>query len=729
MARKFIYDTQTKNISFIQTAVDLQKLGIKNNKFFLKLYNRDLQGIDPHDPNLPQEYIPAIITECVINPWYFLRECARIPDQGNPKGIPYLLNRANLASTWCFINGIDNYLTISRQIGKTQSIISIIDWGFLFGTTNSEFSFMNMQYEKAVENLERLKMQRDLLPPYMQFKIAFDDDDNIITATDNVKTLKNANNNNKIVTKPSATSIERAERIGRGSTQPIQYYDEFDFIDYIKTIMEASGPAFVTAAKNAKKNNSLYGRIITSTPGDLDSRAGQEAMQIIENTCRWTESFYDLAAEKGIDAVKESISLESSNGIVYIEYQYNQLGKDDEYFREMCRVLNNNPLKIKREIFLMRLHGSSNSPYSPEDLEAIAEKEGTIIDTLFINIYFKFEIYTKLDRDKIYFVGVDVANGYNSDNSAITIWDPYTLKTVAEFKSSYIGVKDLIKVIYVLIRKYIPKSILIVERNANGEAVLDHLRATDIAYSIYYDSSKDLVGSGIDDKLSAEGLLIQQAARRRLYGVYTQGKSREIMFSLLEAHINEHKDGFVGKNIINDIMKLVSIRGKIQAGPGAHDDSIMSFLMCLYVYYHGNNLHRYGFYRGSLPTEEERNKGLSYDDYMNLMSDADKEFFKDSGFSEYETVNDYDIAKQIEQRGLIGEDELHKAAGIEKPHMVDMYSKMTPYERKIHNEMVQAEALSKAFDQAHGITKNYEMIDDIEANMGMDLSLFDELND
>jgi hypothetical protein len=217
----------------------------------------------------------------------------------------------------------------------------------------------------------------------------------------------------------------------------------------------------------------------------------------------------------------------------------------------------------------MRLHGSQHSPYAPEDLEAICDKEGKIIEEIFINKLFKLDVYTPLVRDKCYFVGVDVANGYGADNSAVTVWDPYELKTVAEFKSANIGVKSLIKFLYILIRKHLRRSILIIERNANGEAVLDHLRDTEIRGNIYFDSAKDLVASNIDEKLDAEGLLKREAARRKLYGVYTQGKSREMMFSLLDVHIRDYKDGFVGHNIISDIMKLVRKRDKIQAEAGS----------------------------------------------------------------------------------------------------------------------------------------------------------------
>lgn len=496
--------------------------------------------------------------------------------------------------------------------------------------------------------------------------------------------------------------------------------------------MEAAGPAYVTASENAKRNNAMYGRIFTSTPGDLDSRSGQQALEIVENTYRWTEKLYDIAMEKGIDEVRNIINTNCANGIVYIEYQYQQLGKDEEWFKKVCRVLNNNPLKIKREIFLKRIHGSTLSPYNAEDLEAINDKMGTIIEEIMINGLFKLDIYTTLNKNKIYFVGVDVANGYGSDNSAVTVWDPYTLKTVAEFKSAHIGVKQLIKFLFVLIKKYLPRSILIIERNANGEAVLDHLRDTPIASNLYFDNSKDLVGSDIDEKLDVHGMLRREASRRKLYGVYTQGKSRETMFSLLEAHINEYKEGFVGKNIINDIMKLVRKNNKIQADAGAHDDSIMSFLMCLYVYYHGNNLYRYGFVRGGLPTEEERNKGMNYGEILDLMSEEDRSFFDGAGFSHYEEdLQNFNIREQIANRGLIDKFELENEVKQNKQNESNFnpLSRMSPYERQVYEELRQATKESRAFDKAHNLTSNYEMIsDDIEEDY-VDLSIFDYLNE
>lgn len=213
--RPFVYDTKTRNLSFVQTAVDLYNLGIENNRFFLALYNENLRGVDPFDPNLTETQMFDIINECYINPWYFLRECVRIPEQGDT-GIPYQLNRGNLASTFLYLLNIDHYLVLPRQIGKTMSTLAILLWSFIFGTSTSEFMFINKSLEDANNNLGRLKALRELLPHYLRATEVINAEGKIEKGINNVKSISNPINGNKIVTKPSANSKASADNIGRG---------------------------------------------------------------------------------------------------------------------------------------------------------------------------------------------------------------------------------------------------------------------------------------------------------------------------------------------------------------------------------------------------------------------------------------------------------------------------------------------------------------------------------
>lgn len=379
------------------------------------------------------------------------------------------------------------------------------------------------------------------------------------------------------------------------------------------------------------------------------------------------------------------------------------------------------------------IHGSSDSPYEPEDLDAIQELKGKIIEEIFINRIFKLDVYEKLVKDRIYFVGVDVAGGYGADNSAITVWDPYTKKTVAEFRSSNIGVRDLIKFIYVLIKKYIPRGILFIERNYNGEAVLDHLRDTDIRGNLYYDNSKDPM-AGLDEKISSGGFLEIEAAKRRLYGVYTHGKSRELMFEILGTYVKEHKESFVGAYVIDDLMKLVRTKtGKIEAGPGMHDDSIMSFNMCLYGYYYGNNLSRYGFVKGYIPDEENQNKGMDYSEIYSALSESERTAL---GLQEdsYISYQDLDMGKMISERhSLISENELKKSlqsdGTMKEIKSPKLNQKLDPYQLKLYKEMEQAQRESEAFNNRVGFNSGYRsMTEEYENDIDFDADLFTELN-
>ena len=246
----YVYDIYTTNLSFIQTSKDLKSLGVKNNKFFLKLYDPSLIGVDPYDKSLSQETIKRVIIETVRNPWYYLRELSRIPEQGGAitpgGGIRFQLHRGNLAAIYCYLHNINFYFVIPRQCGKTQSVVAILLWTYLFGTSNSEMSFINKDQEAANGNLKRMKEQRSLLPEYMQQKYQFIDGEvKQSKGTDAIQKIENPINGNRVVTKPKAATLAKAENIGRGNTSPIQYFDEGAVLSGVGEIAHAERTAVV----------------------------------------------------------------------------------------------------------------------------------------------------------------------------------------------------------------------------------------------------------------------------------------------------------------------------------------------------------------------------------------------------------------------------------------------------------------------------------------------------
>ena len=696
------YDVGTSNKSFLQVAKDLKNLGIRNYYFMLEIYDYSLINVDPYADNLTQDQISRIMMECVKNPWYYLREVCRIPSQG---GVPvrYKANRGNIAQAWCNLHGIDSWLCLPRQQGKTVSAIALYAWAYSFGTNDSQTIFVHKDSDGSKANLGRLKDQIDCLPEYLRFESLMIEDDNgkikTVKAVKNATSLKHPITNNVVNTKSKATNYEAALSLARGLSCPLLYFDEPEFTNEIKTIIENSAPTFNTAARNAKQNNAIYSRCFTCTPGDLDTSPGEQSQKILADTATWTEKMYDMHYDKDDDKneVLQYVYNNSRNNIVYIEYSYKQLGLSNEWFYNICREINN-PITIKREILLQRIRGSSDSPFDQEDIEYIMNSTKSVIEELFILEYFKFDVYTPLNRNTPYIVGIDCSTGTNEDNNAITVIDPYTEEPVADFKCPYIGETKYEQLIMTLVKEHIPRAILCIERNSVGDGIIDHLLNSSIRQNLYYDKNKDLVEDNLKDSSTITSMLKKQADQKKFYGVYTGPQSREDMMAILFRRVAEFKDKFVTKNIADDIAHLVRTRsGKIEAGPGMHDDNIMSYLIGMYIFYHGNNLPMFGFIRGS----EE------------IVSKADKEY----------TIDD------VERLGILPERD------IITMKQQEAVAKENDYDKLLQKAIAQAQTETRTLAEK-GLIRNSvyentpkEVLEESDYSSGdIDLSFFNELN-
>ena len=220
-----------------------------------------------------------VLRECVCNYWYFIREIVRIPDQGGQvgSGVKYQLHRGNLALNFGFVRNWNMFVEFPRQNFKTISALCNYLWAFNFGTSNSEMMFINKKHDDSKLNLARFKELREALPSYLRLDQNFASDGSRLKPKSNVETLEHPSNNNRIKTMPAARNKVAANSLGRGCTQPIQWYDEYAFIPYVGIIYQSATPAFKTASMNAARNNAPFGILITTTPGDLTTDEGLEA--------------------------------------------------------------------------------------------------------------------------------------------------------------------------------------------------------------------------------------------------------------------------------------------------------------------------------------------------------------------------------------------------------------------------------------------------------------------
>lgn len=433
----------------------------------------------------------------------------------------------------------------------------------------------------------------------MRSEYIITEDEKKIKSKENATLTTNPVNNNRIITKNQAASKDKAMSLARGLSAPCLYFDEPEFTNYIDIIVANSYSTYDTASRNAIDNGASAFRCFTCTPGDLDSSAGVAAEKLLDKTVKWDESFYDKGPEYVLNMIDEQG--DDCNHIVYIEYSYRQIGLDDAWFRKTASGVGDK-LTVRRELLLQRLHGSSLSPYDREDIEYIISTERKPIDKIWLLDYYYMDIYETLNREIPYLVGVDCASGTLKDNNAITVIDPYTLRPVAELECSFIGETNFEELLKELVKEHIPRAVLCIERNNVGDGIIDHLLHSEISNRIYYDKTLDLMGEINKENTTTESMLKHQAMAKTYHGVWTSGRSRDDMFKILSDRVYMNKDDFITHNVIRDLSRLIQKpNGKIEAGSDFHDDSIMSYLIAMYVYVYGNNLAVFGITKGHGP--------------------------------------------------------------------------------------------------------------------------------
>lgn len=600
--RKPILDWHTSNKSFIEVYNDLKRIGVKHNTFFLKLYDRDLVGVDPYSKALPLEMQIKIYIECVINPWYFLREIARIPADGMPvepgSGIQYILDRNNLASWYCFINHIDNYTSKPRQCGKTQDALLKLNYAYHFGASTATILFFNKDLALSKENLARLKDQRDLFPEYLQMRIAFGEDGAIIKGTDNITTMKNPVTGCQVKVMPCATSKEMATRLGRGYTSSLMMFDEFDFTNYNIDIINASAFAYSTASTNAINNYSCACRLFLSTPGDLGTRDGKAATDFIRGTKEtkgmfvWTDNLYDVPIER----IKKEIHSPNYNGIVFIEHDWKMLKRDMKWYEKQCNLCSYNQEVILREILLQRLNGSTMSPFTREQqlyMSAHKRPPKDKIEVINEDTISTIYIYEKFKRKIPYIISIDPAPGLGQDNNAMVIINPKTRKVAAEYKTPYISDKMMCNTVTKFMDEYCPQALIVVEAN-RGHDLLVRFMDSHYAHRIWYDP--DRLNALLSVKTDKYGGMPRSVLNRKTQGFVTGPKSRNLLFQMLETLVNESIDLLCTEQLVNELLTLIRKppTDKIEAAQGEHDDVVMAYLIGMYVLLHATNLEEFG---------------------------------------------------------------------------------------------------------------------------------------
>lgn len=621
IVRKVYYQMSTTNKSFLDMYHYLKDRDITNNRFFLVLTDPDLAGVDPRDPRLNTFMKQKILRECVVNYWYFIREVIRIPDQGGSAGggIQYKLHRGNLALNFCLIYNWNTFAEFPRQHGKTIAVVCRMLWVFLFGTTNSEAIFVNKKFEDSKLNLQRLKDIRGTLPSYLQMADSYGRDGKKIKVKDSVETLEHPFNGNRIKTLASARNKVAANSLGRGMTIPSVWYDEYGFIPYNKIIYLSAAPAFKTASLNAKRNGAPYGIIITTTPGDMTTEQGYDAFLLKEAATPFNELWYDMSKEH----LDELLSKNQASSFIHIRFTYQQLGSDENWFKEMVIDMQKDWSAIRREVLLEWSKASDNSPFKKEDLNIVKSLIKEPIRTIMLCGMYQFNIYEEINLRYPPLIGVDVSGGFKRDSSTITIVDSVSTRVCADFNCNYISTPDLARVIYELVTKYMNNAVVNIERNGGfGASVLSKLITTSIKKNLFYEI-KDRV---VEERSNGMNTL-RKTQKTKVYGLDSSKNTRDLLMQILRERMEYHKDKFISPILYKELETLeVKKNGRIEHSSTGHDDQVFSYLLALYIWYEGKDLmERWGVQKSTIKTDQDAEEAIMTleEKYSDIISDLE----------------------------------------------------------------------------------------------------------
>ena len=590
------YLQNTTNKTFIRMHYLLKKMGIKNNSFFLALYQKELEGIDPTNiSQITPELAGKISVECKINPWYYFREVLRIPSQGG-EAVPFMLNRANLALIWSFFNGIDFYLVQPRQTGKTISTQGIASWLTHIGGKGLTMAMYTKDNTLREENVNRLRRIRDILPPYLTHFNKLED-------TTNKQRLAYKSLETRYDTFVAQSDVMGADKIGRGGTVPIVHIDESEFFDNIRITYPVLAGTMTAAIKQAKANGLPHGVIITSTAGRLENDSCQYCIEMISKAMPFSESLYDCENKEKLE---ELISLNSTNKLLYGQFSYLQLGLTDEWLKDAIARSNASRDVILREYLCIRTSGVDNSVIPIHLLEKIksSSKDPVKVETVKNRYIFRWYIDPDIilnDKNRPVIIGLDTSECIGKDFTSLVMLDATDMNVVCTARCNE---SDLIK-LALYIAEFMTKNkntILVPERKSTASMMIaiicSELRKSGInpwtrifnmvIQNKYEDNFKDI-------DITEPG--IEEGALKKYLGFSTTGSgetSRSALYTntLMKA-VEMNHSRINDQTLITELASLAQKNGRIDHTASGHDDTVIAFLLASFFIFFGKNLHLY----------------------------------------------------------------------------------------------------------------------------------------
>lgn len=609
-----IVDTETKNTSFIRYATLLKKMGVKNYLWPLQLHNRELQGVDPFDPNLTEEQMLLIVDECRNNFVYFIRECVRVPGSTHDLPIRFNANRGNMALYWLFMNYVTVLLIQIRQTGKSFSTDILSTWLMSLGTTNYNINLLTKDDTLRASNLDRLRKIEAELPFYLKTRKKGDIGNTEKMVWSRLKNTYEGHLPNK--------NPKMAEMVGRGLTGATFQIDEAAYFWNIAISLPAALAAGTAARDLARKRGLPFGTIITTTAGKKDDRDGAYVYRMLQESAIWTEMFFDARDREHLHSIirKNSISDSGNEGgrgrlRVNCTFNHRQLGYTDEWWRDAVESSEAMGDEADRDFGNVWTAGNVRSPMSVQELTTIRQSERDIFlsdiskDDYIVRWFFDgtaSELDFHMSKSH-YILSLDTSDAAGGDDIGFTIRD---IKDGAIVASGNFNETNLISFADWISSQIVrfPTLTTIIERRSSGATIIDYLllilptKGIDPFRRLY----NTIVQNRLLEKAKFEEIEIQgRYLKEDLYVKYKKtfgfptsssgSTSRQNLYGKTLRNAVKLTGHLVrDKVLIEQLLSLEDNGTRIDHAVGSKDDLVISWLLSFWLMTQGENLDYYG---------------------------------------------------------------------------------------------------------------------------------------
>ncbi|QZA70497.1 terminase [Erwinia phage AH04] len=603
----------TSNKSFKRTAELFRGMGVKNYYFMLQLNNPMLQDVDPWDENLDDVTKAMIHAECNENIWYIIREVIMIG------GRRFRGNRAVLSFIWACLCHIPTTILMPRQSGKTVGMQVLAFIMQYFVGRGYRMGLITLAASNRMQFIEAIKKIRAGLPEYL-INVTYKDKD-----AGNVLSYEafGVENKNTFEVRVPSGGRDGAENVSRGATLEGLLYDEPAWTKFIEEIINGSGPATLTAQKEAREKGIPYFTAKATTPNSILKEEGAYMHRDFMESTEWREAFFDSFSESHlVHRLIKAAPVNTTSPKIGMMFTHLQLGLGHGWVKETMDKLGLSWSKAKIDLLMMWTEEGESKLFDDFTREKLSEcKEDAVWneevnDTgLFIDWFVTKEGLTNFaeDPDEFILFGMDTSDANNRDAMTLVARRMKSGENLGVGRYPLAFADDVTEILKELLVR-IPNSLLIIERNRAAH-MIERLLLTLPAYDI--DPFKRIFNDIIQDpiKYKAEYRDVMEIhfkhrskefylKYKRFFGFYTGPQTRREMYGFIHEAVSLTGAGIRYKLLVDELIGLeVNKDGRIDHGNKTHDDLVVAWLLTYWFIKLGYNKSFYGIPQGMTMTQ------------------------------------------------------------------------------------------------------------------------------